>query len=125
MNKNQDLGLFLLRLGLAAVFFFHGLDKLNNIDGIIGFFSSLGIPAIFAYLVAIIETLGGLALFVGLWVEKVSLALAIVMLFAIYLVKFSKGFFGGYEFDLLLLLGALAISMMGSGSYTVKHWLKK
>ena len=125
MHKNQDLGLLLLRLGLAAVFFFHGLDKLNNIDGVIGFFSSLGLSAFFAYLVAIVETLGGLALFLGLWVEKTALALSVVMLIAIYLVKFSKGFFSGYEFDLLLLLSSLALSMMGSGSYTVKHWLKK
>jgi uncharacterized membrane protein YphA (DoxX/SURF4 family) len=47
------------------------------------------------------------------------------MVVAIYLVKLSKGFLGGYEFDLMLFLGALAIVLAGAGRYTVMNLFKK
>lgn len=109
---NPDCGLFLIRVGVALVFIFHGWGKWQNIDGAIGFFSSLGLMAFFAYLVATVELLAGLALLLGLWTDVAGVLLAVIMLVAIYLVKLDKGF-GGLEFELILLLASLGLAMTG------------
>lgn len=124
-KKNIDVGLLLIRLGLGAVFFAHGVQKLQGLDGVIGFFGTLGLPPFFAYLVAGVETLGGLALIVGLWNHWAAKLLAIVMIGAILLVKGSKGFLGGYEFDLMLLFALSGILFTGAGKYSLDEKMKK
>lgn len=118
--QNPNLGLLLIRLGLAAVFIAHGISKLSNMDQTIGFFASLGLAAFFAYLVAIVELLGGIAMLLGLWTKWAGYALAIIMLVAIILVKSKMPFAkGAYEIDLMLLVAALGIAMIGSGKYSI------
>ncbi len=116
---NPDAGLLLLRLGLAAVFIIHGWSKIQNLEAITGFFSSLGLSMFWVYVVAYVEFLGGIAMLIGLFSRWAGLLLAIDMFFAIYLVKWPKGFVGGYEFELLLLLVALAIYLAGPGKYSI------
>lgn len=112
-------GLVLVRVGLAAVFIAHGYAKLANIDQTIAFFGSLGLASFFAYLVGLVELLGGLAMLLGVYTKYAGYLLALVMLVAIVKVKWAVGFMGGWEFDLVLLLNALAISWTGPGEYTV------
>ena len=119
---NPAAGLLLIRLGLAAVFIVHGWAKVQNIEGTAGFFSSLGLGMFWVYVVAYVEFLGGLAMLAGLYSRLAGLLLAIDMLFAIWLVKWGKGLSGGYEFELLLLLTALAIFLSGPGKYSI--WKK-
>lgn len=119
MKNNQDLGLLLLRIALGAVFITHGWMKWQNMDGTIQFFSSIGLSAMWAYLVATIELLGGLAVLLGIWHRLAGWLLAAVMAGAIITVKGSKGFVGGYEFDLTLLLVSAAVAMMHPGKYLV------
>ncbi|KKT01886.1 MAG: DoxX family protein, partial [Parcubacteria group bacterium GW2011_GWA2_43_17] len=114
-----DLALLLIRLGLAAVFLTHGLSKLMNIEGTAGFLGSLGFNGFFAWLVALAETLGGLAMLAGFWTCLAGTALAIVMIFAMVLVKFNAGFVGGWEYDLILLINALAVILAGPGKYAL------
>ncbi len=121
---NPDCGLFLIRIGLALVFIFHGWGKWQDIGGTVGFFGSLGLAAAFAYLVAAVELLGGIAMLLGLWTEVAGVLLAVVMLVAIYLVTFNGGF-TGYEFNLMLLLAALGVAMTGPGAYTVRKWMNR
>ncbi len=122
---NPDLGIFLVRLGLAAVFIGHGWQKIANLGGTIEFFGQIGIPALLTYIVVLVEFAGGLAMLAGLFVEWAGLLLAVVMAFAIYLVKYPRGFLGGYEFDLVLMLAALAVVCLGPGRYTIKAIAKK
>lgn len=123
---NLDLGLFLVRLSLAAVFLQAGIAKLSNIGGTTAFFASIGLGAFFVYLVALVETLGGLALLLGVWTRYAGILLAIDMFFAILLVKGALGFAGaGYRFELTLLLAALAVAFSGSGKYSVASYLGK
>lgn len=119
MKNNQDLGLLLLRVALGAVFIAHGWAKWQDMPGTIQFFSNLGLSAMWAYVVATIELLGGLAILLGIWHRLAGYLLAAVMVGAIITVKGSKGFLGGYEFDLTLLLVALATAMMPPGKYLV------
>ncbi len=115
----QNTGLFLIRFGLGLVFVVHGWQKLSDIGMIVGFFNGLGLPAIVAYVVAVIELLGGLAMICGVWTKCAGWLLAIVMAGAIILVKGKMGFIGGYELDLLLFLTALGIAFTGPGTGTV------
>lgn len=120
---NVDTGLLGLRLGLAAVFIAHGWAKLQNIDGTTQFFSSLGFGVFWVYVVALVEFFGGIAMLVGLLSRFAGFLLVINMFTAIYLVKWPKGLMGGYEFELILLLAALAIHFAGPGKYSIwKKW---
>lgn len=125
IKGNTGLALLLIRLAVGGVFLAHGVAKLLSLDMTISFFGSLGLPAFMAYLIAAVETLGGLAVLLGVGVQTASLLLALVMVGAIYTVKGKMGFLGGYEFDLTLLLAALSLSISGPGRYTIKRLFNK
>ena len=130
---NPDLGKLLLRVALALVFIAHGLDKIEGFGvspGVVEWFGTLAFPvslapAFFTYLVTAVELMGGLALLLGIYAEIAALFLAVDMLFAIYLVKLPGAFMGGYEFELTLLLVALAVFFLGAGKYTVQKYLPR
>jgi len=118
-----DTGLFLIRLGLGLVFVVHGWGKLDDLAGTVGFFNNAGLPAVVAYLVAVIEFVGGIAMIAGVWTKWAGWLLAIIMAGAILFVKGKMGFIGGYEFDLSLLLMALGVAFMGPGELTIHAFL--
>lgn len=76
-------GLLALRVVVGLFFVLHGVMKFMNLGGTSGFFGSLGIPPWFAYIVAAVEVLGGLALIVGLWTRWAGYLLALIMLGAL------------------------------------------
>lgn len=117
---NIGLGIFIIRFSLAIIFMAHGIQKFINLTATIGFFENVGLVPFFAYFVAAVETLSGLAMLLGIWTKLAGALIVAVMLFAIYLVKYSAGFFGGYEYDLVLMLMALSVILTGSGKYSVK-----
>lgn len=119
--RNVDLGLLLIRIALGIVFIAHGWAKFQDMSGTIQFFGRLGVPDFMAYIVTAIELLGGLFLVCGFFVEYIGVLLTGVMLFAIILVKFKKGFVGGYELELTLLLSAISLIFTGGGKYTLKN----
>jgi putative oxidoreductase len=119
--KCSDIGLLLIRVALGVVFLYHGVQKLGDMDKVVGFFGMLGFHASLAWFVAIVEAVGGAALILGVFVQIVGPALAIIMLVAIFKVKFGKGY-PAMELDILLLLSLLGISATGPGKYSVlKH----
>lgn len=125
-RSNVDLGLLLIRIAVGVIFISHGWDKLMNIEGTAGFFVSLGIPMaeVFAWVVALVELLGGLALVLGLGVQLVGLLLAGVMLVAICSAKWPAGAtfmesFGKSEYEIVLLFCNLAFLFAGAGKYAL------
>lgn len=116
----KNTGLLLIRLGVGAIFLTHGISKLSNTDGVIGFFASLGIPAFMAWVVAIVEAAGGLALILGVFTKISGVLLAITMLVAILKVKFPQGGFNASEFELILLLTSLGLSLTGPGKFALQ-----
>jgi putative oxidoreductase len=112
-------GLLLIRLGLGVVFLAHGVQKLQGIEGVIGFFGKIGLPAFLAWAVAIIETLAGAAMLLGAFTGVAGVSIAIIMLGAIFTAKKSAAFMGGWEFDLVLLTSALGVALLGPGKYAV------
>lgn len=115
MKKQYEMGALLLRVALGLMFFVHGLDKFQGgIDNTAGWFQSIGLPGFAAYLVAIIELVGGFALIIGLGTRIVSGLFVIIMLGAIIKVKLAAGFLGGFELDFALMVMALYLVLNGS-----------
>ncbi len=131
MNSNfkcvncSDWGIFLLRFVLGAIFIAHGFGKIQGIGGTITFFASLGLGAFFAYLVAWIEFLTGIAMLFGIFTRIAGYLIAAIMFVAIITVKIKRGFMGGYELDLLILVSALAISWSNTKAFSLASFIEK
>jgi len=97
-------------------------------DGTIGFFASLGFSAFWAYLVAYVEFLGGIAFILGIAVRYFGVLTSVIMLVAMFKVHWANGYNvanNGYELVLILLLASLAVVTLGEGEYSVKKLLKR
>jgi putative oxidoreductase len=143
-----------LRLGLAVIFIFHGLDKIISTNGGAGWVTrmyermpenvatkpedqrvpSVEIPTSLTFAgtqlaVAWGELLGGLALAFGLLTRVAALGLIIIQIGAVCLVTFPRGFRfdrgGGYEYNLALLAMCLALLILGAGTWSVDGWLSR
>ena len=131
MIKKQEISTLIVRVVLGLTFFIHGLVKFQGgIENTAGWFASIGIPSFMAYVVAVIELVGGFALIIGLGSRVVSALLALVMLGAIFKAKLSLGFLGngqmaGYELDVALLVMAVSIAITGSKLYAVDQFIFK
>ena len=79
------IGPLLARITVGWVFVTAGWGKIHNIDRVIGFFTSLGIPApVFqAHMTAYTELIAGLLLMAGLATRISSVALGIIMIVAL------------------------------------------
>ncbi|WP_068114682.1 DoxX family protein [Tropicimonas marinistellae] len=117
---------FALRVTSGALFLAHGLTKVFvfTIPGTVGYFESLGLPAIFAYLTILAEVGGGLALILGVATRLVSLPLIGVLLGALWAHAGNGWTFsnqgGGWEFPLFWAVAQAAIALLGNGAFAVK-----
>ncbi len=127
----QGWGITVLRLAVGVVFLMHGGQKLFVLGfaGVAAFMGSLGIPApaLAGPLVALVESLGGLALVLGLCTRWAGALLAMDMLVAIVTVHLPHGFFmpRGFEYPLTLLAANLALVFLGSGEASVDGLLQR
>lgn len=121
-SKYSDLALLLLRVGVGIIFIIAGWNKLTGIEGTIQFFGNIGIPlpAVMAWVVALVEFIGGIMVLLGAYAKLPYLLLAIVMAVALFTTKLG-GEFSAARLDLMLLLTSLALFLMGSGSYSVDN----
>lgn len=125
-TQTAPLAAFILRVTSGALFLAHGLTKVFvfTIPGTVGFFESLGFPALFAYLVIFAEVVGGLALITGTATRIVALALIPTLLGATF-VHAGNGFSfssqgGGWEYPAFWIAIQLAIVFLGSGAFALK-----
>jgi putative oxidoreductase len=125
-------GLLLLRLVLGVTLAGHGAQKLfgvfggHGIKGTGGFFGALGFraPVAMALLAGLSEFGGGVGLAAGFLTPFAALALAVTMTIAIMTVHVTKGFWaanGGYEYNLLIWAGAVAVAATGPGRFSLDH----
>ncbi|WP_100407851.1 DoxX family protein [Bacillus solitudinis] len=109
MLRKDEVATTMLRLFLGTTFLIHGLAKFQGgIENTVGFFESLGLPGFSAYLVALIELIGGIAMVLGVGTRIISILFVIILAVAIVKVKLAAGFLGngqmaGYELDLALM----------------------
>lgn len=121
--KCADWGLLLLRVVLGIVFIYHGYGKLfgqmPGMEAFTGMVDRMGfpLPALFAYLAALTECIGGIAMLAGAYTRYAGYLLAIVMLVAMGLAK--KFAYPMIELDLTLFAMALAVAWIGPGSFVL------
>ncbi len=118
-----------LRLAVGIIFAAHGWQKFSGgLDGVAQFFGGVGIPLpeVSAFIVAFVELVGGIGLILGFLTRYWALLLSIVMIVAIFTVKLPNGLLGmqgrpGYELDLALLVGCLALLFTGPGPVSLER----
>src|SRR5260370_42213503 len=126
------LGVPALRVVLGAVVLGPGAVKAfgafggPGFAGATGFVGSLGFrPArVRAGLVVGGELAAGFLFLLGLLTPRAGLLVVAAMAVAIAKVHGPKGFFvqnGGYEYNLVLIVAALAVAAMGPGRYSLDH----
>ena len=113
----------LLRVSLGIMFLAHVVLKFTvfTIPGFVGYFQSLGLPAIAAYLVIALETLGGIALILGFYAAWVAVPLALEMIGTIVMVHGANGWLftnkgGGWEYPAFWAVGLIAVYLLGDGA---------
>jgi putative oxidoreductase len=121
-----DLAALLLRVSMGVLFLAHAGLKLFVFTpaGTAGYFASLGLPGPLAYLVIVMELLGGIALILGTWTRWVSLALIPILLGSIYTPHGAAGFFfsnegGGWEFPAFWAVALAVQALLGNGALAV------
>ena len=115
---------WLLRIGLAGVFLFHGIGKVMDLGG---FSQMMGLSTPVAALVTLAEVAGGAGIIVGAFTNDLitrlaGLAMVPVLLGAIVMVHGPRWSFtpaegfamGGMEFQVVLLFTALFFLVMGN-----------
>lgn len=141
LRTRRDFSALFLRLTLGLVFFPHGAQKMLGWFGGPGFAGEMelltgavGIPALIAALVILIEFFGAIALVLGLLGRVAALGIASVMVGAALTVHLPFGFFmnwfgelppgaEGFEYHLLVLAIALVIMVRGSGAFSLDRKL--
>lgn len=133
-STTSDLGLALIRAMLAAVFVYHGSQKLfgafggPGIDGFAGFLATLGVPfpGLGAVLAGAAELGGGLALAAGLLVRWAAVPLVFTMLVGAFTAH--TGFdaqAGGMEYPLTLAAVVAGLALVGPGAWTAAGLLRR
>ncbi len=124
LNSLKPHAHWLLRIGLAGVFVFHGVGKAMDL----GAFSQMtGLPTAVVALVTFAELAGGIGIIVGAFTNDLitrlaGLAVTPVMLGAIFMMHWGRWNFtpaegfpmGGMEFQVVLHLTALFFFVMGN-----------
>jgi len=138
----SEWALLPLRLIIGFGFMAHGFAKLSaGPQKFAGMLQTIGIPApgLAAWMTALVEFFGGLAVMAGAFIPIVSIPLTIVMLVAMVTVHLPYGFssiklmwitesgpqFGtpGYEVNLMYLAGLLTLVLGGAGPLSIDSML--
>ncbi|MDO5029716.1 MAG: DoxX family protein [Corynebacterium sp.] len=122
----RDIIGLLARLSIGAVLIAHGYQKLFDYGMTAAgqSFADMGVPApeLAAWVAALIEFVGGILLFIGLFQPIAGILVTLNMLGAVFLVHISNGVFAdnnGFELPLTIAAGAALISAFGSGRFAL------
>jgi len=124
---NPDLAVTLARVTLGALLLVHGVPKMRDLKGTMGFVRGTGFPggAVFAALFSLLEFFGGIALILGLLTPLVAVLVVLEMVATSVFAKtkLGKKFVGGYELDFLYLALAAVVAFLGPGVWSVDRLL--
>jgi len=121
------------RIALGIILFAQGyILKVETFTtgGTVGFFESIGLPAIAAYLVIAGEILGGITLILGAFTRLAAWLSLPILLGATWMHLGNNWVFsaegGGWEFPILLVAFAVAVGLEGAGKYAIDNldWMK-
>lgn len=120
-RHGRSAGLLIMRLAVGSVFVWQGAQKLfGGMDKVTGMVSGLGFPAptFFAWVLALVEFIGGIAIILGSGIVLMSILLTVAMLvafFAVHNASFAQGGMGAF----LLIGSTLGFAFTGAGKYNL------
>lgn len=102
---------------------YHGIQKLSNMEMTIGFFGMMGLSAFWAWVTALVETIGGAMVVIGMGVRIWASLLTVIMIVVLFIVD---GGFMAKETVVILLGLSLGVALMGCGKWSVcRMWHAK
>jgi len=132
MKKNwlQHTPELLIRIIISYLFIQSGYGKFQDMNAVISYFTNLQIPwpALNAYLVAVIELMGGLFLAMGLFTRFWSLLLAVIMFVALMTTQADALVSASLLIEtseFLYLVFLLVLLVKGSALLSVDPWLRR
>lgn len=123
MNRYEVFGPTLLRISLGIIFLAHSAYLkvvVFTVPGTVGFFESIGLPAVIAYGTIAAEVVGGILLIAGVAVRPAAAVLTVVALGATWAHLNAGWLFtnegGGFEYPLFLAVASAVQFLLGPGA---------
>ncbi len=112
------VGLLALRIAVGIIFINAGWMKLHMIDQVAAMFGGMGIPlaGVMAWVVALVEFVGGIAVLLGVYTKEVAKLLAIIMVVAL-LTAHRAGPLSAATPAIAMLGATLALAGVGAGPW--------
>jgi len=140
-TRTFDFTLLFTRLLIAFVIFGHGAQKLfgwfggYGFDGTVGYFTTtVGLPYLLAVLIILAESLGMVALALGLFSRLIAGSVIAIMIGAVVVTHAQYGFFmnwfgaqpgEGFEYHLLAIGLSAIVLVHGGGAYALDAVVKR
>ncbi len=125
-NKLHDITHWGIRAALGSIFLVHSLKKFDPSwqDWLV----QIGLPPEMQLPIALAEFIGGIMLLIGVLTRITASIFSIIVLGAIFHIRWENGFFvseGGWEWDLVMLAALLSIIVAGPGRVSIAHLVKR
>ncbi len=125
-NKLHDITHWGIRAAIGSIFIVHSLKKFDPSfsEAVV----NMGLPLEIQFPLALAEFIGGILLIIGVLTRITGAVLSIILLGAIFHIRWENGFFisqGGWEWDLVMLAALLSIIAAGPGRVSISHLVKK
>ena len=125
-NKWHEITYWGIRASIGAIFLVHSLKKFD--PSWQEWLISIGIPPELQLPIALAEFIGGILLITGVLTRITGVVFSVILLGAIFHIRWDKGFFvsqGGWEWDLVMLAATLSIIAAGPGRISISRLVKK
>jgi putative oxidoreductase len=125
-NVLHDITHWGIRASIGAIFIIHSLKKFD--PSWQEWLMSIGMPPEMQLPIALAEFIGGILLIIGALTRVTGSVFAVILLGAIFHIRWENGFFvsqGGWEWDLVMLAAVLSIIVAGPGRISISHLVKK
>ncbi len=126
-TKTAPYAALVLRVSLGVMFIAHSAWLklvVFTLPGTAQFFGSLGLPPVLAYVVFAAETIGGLALILGVQTRWVAAALIPILLGATWAHAGNGWVFsnagGGWEYPAFLIAASVVQALLGDGAHALR-----
>ena len=127
-ERNKEYGIALLRISLGVMFIAHSVVLKQftfTLAGTAGYFESLGLPGLLAYVVFGMEAVGGILLVLGVRTREVAAALIPILVGAFWVHAGNGWVFsnagGGWEYPLYLIVLSGAQVLLGDGAFALSR----
>ena len=126
-TRTAPYAALVLRVSLGLMFIAHSAWLklvVFTLPGTAQFFGSLGLPPVLAYVVFAAETVGGLALILGVQTRWVATALIPILLGATWAHAGNGWVFsnagGGWEYPAFLIAASVVQALLGDGAHALR-----